>query len=57
MRLVDLYDVAGLSRDYLAAKYPNEDGVIQIPERLHEVYALLLDAKLICQSTPWASRA
>jgi hypothetical protein len=53
MRLVDLYDVPGQSRDLLAAKYSHKDGVIRIPERLHEVYALLLDARLICRSAPW----
>ncbi len=53
MRLVDLYDLPRQPRDYLAAKYRHKDGNILIPDRLHEVYALLLDAKALCLSTPW----
>jgi hypothetical protein len=53
MRLVDLYDLPRQPRDYLAAKYRHKDGNILIPERLHEVYALLLDAKALCLSAPW----
>lgn len=53
MRLVDLYDLAREPRNYLASKYRHEDGTIQIPEHLHEVYGLLLDAKALCLSNPW----
>jgi hypothetical protein len=53
MRLVDLYDLPREPRDYLAAKYRHKDGNILIPDRLHEVYALLLDAKALCLSSPW----
>ncbi|MFT5469099.1 MAG: hypothetical protein ACI8UO_004214 [Verrucomicrobiales bacterium] len=35
-------------------KYEHEDGVVQIPKRLYEVFALLLDAKAICLNQPWA---
>lgn len=55
MRLVDLYDLPRQPRDYLAAKYRHKDGNILIPDRLHEVYALLLDAKVLCLSNPWAT--
>ena len=55
MRLVDLYDLPRQPRDYLAAKYRHKDGIIQIPDRLHEVYALLLDAKVLCLSHPWTT--
>jgi hypothetical protein len=54
MRLVDLYDLPAAPRRILADKYPHKDGNILIPEHLHEVYALLLDAKAVCVSTPWA---
>jgi hypothetical protein len=53
MRLVDLYDLPKQPRDYLAAKYQHKDGIILIPEHLHEVYALLLDAKALCLTNPW----
>ncbi len=53
MRLVDLHDLPKQPREFIAAKYPNRQGVIEIPERLHEVYALLLDAKALCLTTPW----
>lgn len=53
MRLVDLYDLPLAPREYLAAKYTNRDGVIAIPDQLHEVYALLLDARAACMSRPW----
>ena len=56
MRLVDLYDLPRAPREYLAAKYRHKDGNILIPDRLHEVYALLLDAKLLCVSSPWEPR-
>lgn len=53
MRLVDLYDLPREPRNYLTSKYRHKDGNILIPDRLHEVYALLLDAKAVCLSTPW----
>jgi len=55
MRLVDLYDLPRQPRDYLSAKYRHKDGNILIPDRLHEVYALLLDAKALCLSNPWST--
>jgi len=53
MHLVDLFDLSKHPRQYLAGKYRVENGVVQIPERLHEVYGLLLDAKAICTGRPW----
>jgi hypothetical protein len=48
MRLVDLYDLPLPSRQFLMEKYDHSDGEIQIPERIHEVISLLLDAKALC---------
>jgi hypothetical protein len=48
MRLVDLYDLPSAPRELLANKYPHQDGNILIPDNLHEVYALLLDARAVC---------
>ena len=53
MHLVDLFDLSKHPRQILAGKYQVKNGVVQIPERLHEVYALLLDAKAICTGRPW----
>jgi len=53
MHLVDLFDLSKHPRQYLAEKYRIKDGTVQIPERMHEVYALLLDAKAICTGRPW----
>jgi len=53
MRLVDLYELNKFPREFIAAKYRHRDGVILIPERVHEVYSLLLDAKTLCLTTPW----
>jgi hypothetical protein len=53
MYLVDLFDLPKGPREYLARKYPSREGAVLIPERLHEVYALLLDARSICLSRPW----
>jgi hypothetical protein len=52
MRLVDLYDLPMESRQIFMRKYIHEDGVIRLPERLHEVYSLLLDSKALCLSVP-----
>lgn len=57
MRLVDLYDLPSGPRELLAGKYPNQDGSIRIPEHIHEVYALLLDAKAICASSPMTAKS
>ncbi len=53
MRLVDLQDLKKYPRDFLSAKYQFREGVILVPDRLHEVYSLLLDAKYLCLTTPW----
>ncbi len=53
MHLVDLFDLSRQPRDLLAQKYGAENGVIEIPERLHEIFALLLDARAICRNQPW----
>ena len=52
MRLVDLYDLPAGPRELFSRKYASRDGSIRIPDHIHEVYALLLDAKAICTSTP-----
>ncbi|MFD2113074.1 BLUF domain-containing protein [Thiorhodococcus fuscus] len=57
MSLVDLYDLPKPARDLLERKYSVRDGAILIPERLHEVYALLLDARFLCQGRPWEDGA
>ena len=54
MRLVDLYDLPMQQRQVFMGKYRHEDGVVEIPDKLHEVFALLLDAKAICLNQPWA---
>ncbi len=54
MRLVDLYDLPLQPRQFLMKKYSSLDGVVQIPDQLNLVYALLLDAKLFCLSEPWS---
>ena len=53
MYLVDLFDLPKAPRDYFARKYRSRDGAVEIPERLHEVYALLLDARAVCVNRPW----
>jgi hypothetical protein len=53
MRLVDLYDLPGESRSVLVRKYQTVDGDILVPDEVHRVYALLLDARHLCLSTPW----
>jgi hypothetical protein len=53
MHLVDLFDLSRQPRDLLAEKYGAANGVIRIPERLHEIFGLLLDARAICRNQPW----
>ena len=53
MYLVDLFDLPKAPRDYFVRKYRSRDGAVLIPERLHEVYALLLDARAVCVNRPW----
>jgi hypothetical protein len=53
MHLVDLFDLPKAPRELLARKYRSREGAVEIPERLHEVYGLLLDARHICLSRPW----
>lgn len=55
MSLVDLFDLPKAPRELLARKYRSREGAIEIPERLHEIYALLLDARSICINRPWES--
>lgn len=50
MRLVDLYDLPTYPRRFLMDKYEHVGGNIQIPTLLHEVFSLLLDAKVLCQA-------
>ncbi len=47
MRLIDLDAVPDAQREWLLAKYPHRDGVIEFPEDLMLVYPLLLDARLV----------
>ncbi len=49
MAMLDLYNLPLEPRRLLVEKYETHDGHIRIPDRLHEVYALLLDARAICQ--------
>jgi hypothetical protein len=53
MRLVDLYDLSGDKRAYLASKYKVENGSILIPDGLCQICGLLLDARFVCLSAPW----
>ncbi len=53
LSLVDLFDLPKGPRELLARKYRSHEGAVEIPERLHEVYALLLDARSICVNRPW----
>ena len=53
MRLIYLYDLPMEQRRIFMEKYDHEDGEIQIPQQLHLVYSLLLDAKVICLNEPW----
>ncbi|MCB1772984.1 MAG: BLUF domain-containing protein [Gammaproteobacteria bacterium] len=56
MRLVDLYDLPSGPRELLTKKYTNRNGSITIPDHIHEVYSLLLDAKAACASSPGTPR-
>ncbi len=49
MVMLDLYNLPLEPRRLLMNKYESHDGQIRIPDRLHEIYALLLDARAICQ--------
>ncbi|NEX20058.1 BLUF domain-containing protein [Thiorhodococcus mannitoliphagus] len=53
MSIVDLYDLPKAVREILIRKYSSKEDAVEFPERLHEVYAFLLDAKIICQGRPW----
>ena len=53
MALVDLYDLPKATREILIRKYSSKGDAIQIPERLHELYSFLLDAKHLCSGRPW----
>jgi len=53
MYLVDLFDLPKHPRELLMSKYDSSNGAVQVPDRLHEVYALLLDARAICRGRPW----
>jgi hypothetical protein len=53
MYLLDLFDLTKHPREFLAHKYGSADGAIAIPDRLHEIFSLLLDAKSICRGRPW----
>lgn len=57
MRLVDFDDLPMSHRKFLASKYATHDAGVVIPMRLHLVYSLLLDAKALCLSSPWADTA
>lgn len=57
MRLIDLWDLPGQTREYLLAKYSSEDEVIRIPDSFLEIHSLLLDARAFCLSEPWKGHA
>lgn len=48
MRELDLQNLVGPQREVFLSKYELVEGCVQIPNRLHLVYALLLDARSIC---------
>ena len=50
MRVADLNDLPPSSRDFLRAKYPDEEGYILIPEDNPRALALLFDARALCLS-------
>jgi hypothetical protein len=52
MYLVDLYNLPMQQRFYLMRKYDHKDGVIRIPDKLHLVFSLLLDARALCLAEP-----
>ncbi|MGF1643349.1 MAG: BLUF domain-containing protein [Thiotrichales bacterium] len=54
MRLVDLYDLPSRERECFTRKYAHKDGMLLIPDQLHLVYALLLDARAFCLDHSWA---
>jgi hypothetical protein len=56
MYLVDLYDLPRYPRELFMRKYETRDGNVVIPDRLQEVYSLLMDARAICLNRPWESR-
>jgi hypothetical protein len=51
MTMLDLYNLPMEPRKLFMSKYESHDGQIRIPDRLHQVYALLLDARAVCLST------
>jgi len=53
MRLVDLHDLPGATRNQMVEKYGQSREQIAIPKPLPLVYAFLSDAKQICVSAPW----
>jgi hypothetical protein len=53
MALVDLYDLPKASRELLIRKYSPQNDALEFPQRLHEVYAFLFDAKTLCAGRPW----
>ena len=56
MRLIDLWDLPGQTRQYLLAKYKSDDEMIRIPDTFLEIHSLLLDAKAFCLSEPWKGK-
>lgn len=50
MHVVDLNDLPMAQREFLAGKYPSEDGSIAIPEEDRLAFSLLLDARQVTLS-------
>ncbi|MDJ0741287.1 MAG: BLUF domain-containing protein [Gammaproteobacteria bacterium] len=53
MRLVDLLDLPGDKRAYMASKYRVDNDCIVVPGDVCQACALLLDARHLCLSAPW----
>jgi len=52
MRLVDLYDLPMEKRRLFMEKYEIEDEAVKIPDKIHLIFSLLLDAKAVCKFGP-----
>ncbi|MGV6826790.1 MAG: BLUF domain-containing protein [bacterium] len=53
MRLIDLFDLPLQARQFMALKYPHNDGAIEIPVDAVQAVGLLTDAIALCDNKPW----
>lgn len=49
MRLVDLYDLPMEKRRLFMDKYECDDDAVLIPDKIHLIFSLLLDARAVCK--------